>query len=102
MQNLNTTCGDEGRLRDYSMVIRRPGMHFALTLSHVQRDLRFPVVERIMDHEVYPDFVDYTVGGYMYKGDFMAVLDIDKLVADEELSNASARRVASIKGKGNE
>lgn len=91
-----------GRLRDYSMVIRRPGMHFALTLSHVQRDLRFPVVERIMDHAVDPDFVNYTVGGYMYKGDFMAVLDIDKLVADEELSNASARRVASIKGKGNE
>lgn len=91
-----------GRLRDYSMVIRRPGLYFALTLSHVQRDLRFPIGERIMDRAVDPDFANYTVGGYMYKGDFMAVLDIDKLVADEELSNASARRVASIKGKGNE
>lgn len=91
-----------GRQRDYSVVIRRPGLYFALTLSHVQRDLRFPVSERIIDHAVDPDFVDYTEGGYMYKGDFMAVLDIEKLVADEELSNASARRVASIKGKGNE
>ena len=91
-----------GRLRDYSMVIRRPGMYFALTLSHVQRDLRFPVGERITDHAVDPDFAQYTAGGYLYKGEFMAVLDIDKLVADEELSNASARRVASIKGKGNE
>jgi twitching motility protein PilI len=91
-----------GRMRDYSMVIRRPGMYFALTLSHVQRDLRFPIGERITDHAVDPDFVNYTSGGYMYKGDFMAVLDIDKLVADEELSNASARKVASTKGKGNE
>jgi len=91
-----------GRVRDYSMVIRRPGMYFALSLSHVQRDLRFPIGERIMDHPVDPDFAAYTLGGYIYKGDFMAVLDIDKLVADEELSNASARRVASIKGKSNE
>ncbi len=38
----------------------------------------------------------------MYKGDFLAVLDINKLVADEELSNASAGRVSSTKGKSNE
>ncbi len=91
-----------GRLRDYCMVIRRPGMYFALTLSHVQRDLRFPIGERVMDHAVDPDFAEYTLGGFMYKGDFMAVLDIDKLVADEELSNASARNISSNKGKGNE
>jgi twitching motility protein PilI len=91
-----------GRQRDYCMVIRRPGMYFGLTLSHVQRDLRFPIEQRIMDHEVDPDFVDYTLGGFMYKGEFLAVLDIEKLVADEELSNAAAARVSLIKGKSNE
>ena len=91
-----------GRLRDYCMVIRRPGMYFGLTLSHVQRDLRFPIEQRSMDHPVDPDFAAYALGGFMYKGDFMVVLDIEKLVGDEELSNASARRVSSIKGKGNE
>jgi twitching motility protein PilI len=91
-----------GRLRDYCMVIRRPGMYFGLTLSHVQRDLRFPIAQRVMDHAVDPDFAGYTLGGFMYKGDFLAVLDIDKLVADDELSNAAAGRVSSSKGKGNE
>ncbi len=91
-----------GRARDYCMVIRRPGLYFGLTLSHIQRDLRFPIEERMMDHPVDPDFVGYTQGGFMYKGEFLAVLDIEKLVADEELSNASAGRGCSNKGKGNE
>jgi twitching motility protein PilI len=91
-----------GRARDYCMVIRRPGMYFGLTLSHVQRDLRFPIEDRIVDHPVDPDFAGYTLGGFMYKGEFLAVLDIQKLVADEELSNASAGRGSSNKGKGNE
>jgi twitching motility protein PilI len=91
-----------GRMRDYCMVIRRPGLYFGLTLSHVQRDLRFPIEERVMDGAVDPDFVGYTLGGFIYKGDFLAVLDIDKIVACEELSNASAGRVSSNKGKGNE
>jgi twitching motility protein PilI len=91
-----------GRVRDYCMVIRRPGMYFGLTLSHVQRDLRFPIEERVMDHPVDPDFEKYAMGGFMYKGDYLVVLDIDKLVADEELSNASAGGVASNRRKGNE
>jgi twitching motility protein PilI len=88
-----------GRMRDYCMVIRRPGLYFGLTLSHVQRDLRFPTSERIMDHPVDPDFADYTLGGFSYKGDFLAILDINKLVADEELSNASAGEKPTIRGK---
>lgn len=91
-----------GRSRDYCMVIRRPGMYFGLTLSHVQRDLRFPIEQRIMDHAVDPDFAEYTLGGFVYKGEFLAVLDIEKLVADEELSNAAAARVSSMKGKSND
>ena len=38
----------------------------------------------------------------MYKGDFLAVLDIDKLVEDAELSNASAGKASSTRRKGNE
>ena len=91
-----------GRSREYCMVVRRPGLYFGLTLSHVQRDLRFPIEERVMDHPVDPDFARYTLGGFEYKGEFMAVLDIEKLVADEELSNASAGEVSSIRGKTNE
>jgi twitching motility protein PilI len=88
-----------GRARDYCMVIRRPGMYFGLTLSHVQRDLRFPIDQRLPDQPGDPDFAAYSLGGYMYKGDFMQVLDIEKLVADEELSNASARKVTSKQGE---
>lgn len=88
-----------GRARDWCMVIRRPGMYFALTLSHVQRDLRFPIEQRIHDRSADPDFAAYALGGFMYKGDFMQVLDIDKLVADEELSDASARKVNSKQGE---
>ena len=91
-----------GRIRDYCMVIRRPGQYFGLTLSHVQRDLRFPIEDRVMDHQVDPDFAEYTLGGFKYKGDFLAVLDIDKLVEDAELSNASAGTTSSIRRKGNE
>ena len=91
-----------GRMRDYCMVISRPGQYFAITLSHVQRDLRFPVEERVTDQPVDPDFAEYTLGGFMYKGDFLAVLDVDKLVLDEELSNASAGKASSIRRKGNE
>jgi len=91
-----------GRMRDYCMVISRPGQYFAITLSHVQRDLRFPVEERVMDHPVDADFAGYTLGGFQYKGDFLAVLDIDKLVVDEEISNAAAGNASSIRRKGNE
>jgi chemotaxis signal transduction protein len=89
-------------VRDFCIVIRRPGLHFGLTLSHVQRDLRFPIEERMTDLPVDPDFERYTQGGFKYKDDFLPVLDIDKLVADEELANASAGKGSSIKGKGNE
>jgi len=87
-----------GRVRDYSMVVKRPGICFALTLSHVQRDLRFPIEERVLDHPVDPDFAPFTLGGFMYIDQFLAVLDIDRLVADEELANASATRISTSRG----
>ena len=88
-----------GRVRDYSMVIRRPGLYFAITLSDVQRDLRLPVEERIMEHPVDPDFARFSLGGFKHGGEFLAVLDIDKLVADAEISNAAAAESSTSKGE---
>jgi twitching motility protein PilI len=91
-----------GRVRDYCMVVRRPGMYFGMTLSQVQRDLRFAKEDRLMDHPVDPDFAEFSLGGFMHGDEFLAVLDIDKLVADEEISNAAAAENSSFKGKNDE
>jgi twitching motility protein PilI len=88
-----------GRARDYCMVVRRPGMYFGITLSDIQRDLKFPIEQRDMDHVVDPDFARFSLGGFRSGGKFLAVLDIDKLVADEELCNASASENSLMKGK---
>jgi twitching motility protein PilI len=79
-----------GRSREYCMVIRRPGFHFAITLSQVERDIKFPVELRDMTHDVDPDFSDYCLGGFHYRNNFLAVLDIDKLLVESGLANASA------------
>jgi twitching motility protein PilI len=79
-----------GRVREFCMVIRRPGFHFGMTLSSVERDVKFPVAERDMEHPVDADFAGFALGGFHDGERFMAVLDIDKLVADSDLSNASA------------
>ena len=91
-----------GRVRDYCMVVKRPGLYFGLTLSHVQRDLRFPIEERIVEHAVDEDFAPFALGGFMYRNEFLTVLDIDRLVADEELQNASATKGSSNRGKNHE
>lgn len=84
-----------GRIRDYCMVIRRPGFYFGLTLSDVERDMKFPVEERDMDYPVDADFAAFTLGGFHSGDRFLAVLDVDKLVADSDLSNAAASRNAA-------
>ena len=87
-----------GRSRDYCMVVNRGGLHFGMTLSHIQRDLQFPLEERLMDHPMDADFERYALGGFNYRDEFLAVLDLDKLVADEELVNASATAHVSSRG----
>jgi twitching motility protein PilI len=79
-----------GRLRDFCMVIRRPGFYFGITLSAVERDIKFPLGDRDMVHPVDDDFSAYTAGGFRDGDRFLAVLDIEKLVADSELSSAAA------------
>jgi twitching motility protein PilI len=79
-----------GRVRDYCMVIRRPGFYFGITLSDVERDVNFPLDQRDMDYPVDEAFSAFTLGGFHYGERFLAILDIDKLVGDSDLSNAAA------------
>ncbi len=78
-----------GRSREYCMVIRRPGFDFGMTVSAIERDLKFSIEQRDMEHTIDPDFADLTLGGYHQNNKFLAVLDIDKLVADSDFSDAS-------------
>ena len=71
------------------MVVRRPGFHFAITLSDIERDIKFPIGQRDMEQAIDADFSDYCLGGFHYGDKFLAVLDIDKLVAESGLANAS-------------
>tara|TARA_R110002110_G_scaffold362241_1_gene572029 strand:- start:101186 stop:101752 length:567 start_codon:yes stop_codon:yes gene_type:complete len=91
-----------GKKRDYCMVLRRPGFYFGITLSSVERDLRFPIENRDMEHAVDPDLAGFTLGGFMYNDRFLAILDIDRLVADEDLSNASATDTSANEGMSND
>lgn len=91
-----------GRVRDYCMVVRRPGMYFGITLSDIQGDLKFDIDQRDMNHPVDPDFAKFSLGGFKHDDHFLAVLDIDKLVADDDLSNASASGNSIVKGKSDE
>lgn len=84
-----------GRVRDFCMVIRRPGFYFGITLSAVERDMKFPLADIDMDHPVDPDFNDFTLGGFLDGERYLAILDVDRLVADSELSNASSRDAVS-------
>jgi len=79
-----------GRVRDYCLVLRRPGFYFGITLSSLERDMKFPVEERDMTQAVEADFAAYALGGFQDGERFLPVLDIDKLIADGELSNAAA------------
>lgn len=100
---LPVICGDvlfrkepyAGRAREYCMVVRRPGFHFAVTLSHIERDIKFPIAQRDMEKSIDSDFADYCLGGFQHQGKFLAVLDIDKLVADSGLADASATKFVS-------
>jgi twitching motility protein PilI len=91
-----------GRVRDFCMVIRRPGFYFGVTLSDVERDMKFPLEERDMDHPVDEDFAHFTLGGFHDGDRFLAVLDIEKWVADSELSSAAASGSVSSEGMSDE
>lgn len=91
-----------GRLRDFCMVVRRPGFYFGLTLSEVERDIKFPLEQRNMEYPVDEHFSGFTLGGFHDGNRFLAVLDIEKLVADSELSNAAAPFAVSDEEKSDE
>ena len=79
-----------GRPREYCMVIRRSGFHFGITLSHLERDMKFPIGQRNMAQSIDSDFADYCLGGFHHGEKFLAVLDIQKLVSESGLANAAA------------
>lgn len=90
-----------GRVRDYCMVLRRPGFYFGITLSSIERDMRFPVKQRDMEQAVEADFAPYAVGGFADGERFLPVLDIDKLIADGDMSNAAATEADSTEDHSN-
>lgn len=88
-----------GRVRDYCLVLRRPGFYFGITLSAIERDMKFPLEERDMSQTVEADFAPYALGGFQDGERFLPVLDIDKLIADSDLSNAAANDADSIEDR---
>lgn len=79
-----------GRKREYCMVIKRPGFHFALTLSTLERTVSLPLAQRDMQHPVVESFAPYCAGGFIRGDQFLPILDINKLVADRALSDTAA------------
>ncbi|MEH6589347.1 MAG: chemotaxis protein CheW [Halioglobus sp.] len=91
-----------GRVREYCMVIRRPGFKFGLTLSAIERDMKLPIEERDMSCEIDKDFAELTLGGFRVNDQVLAVLDIDKLVTDADFVNASVKENDSTEEESNE
>ncbi len=91
-----------GRVRDYCMVLRRPGFYFGITLSDIERDMRFAIESRDMTQAVEADFAPYALGGFSDGERFLPVLDIEKLIADGELSNAAATEADSSEDHNND
>ena len=87
-----------GRIRDHCMVVKRSGFYFGITLSDIERSLRFPIEERDMEHPIDPDIADFSLGGFRHGDRFLAVLDVDKLIADSDFANASAVEADSTEG----
>jgi twitching motility protein PilI len=90
-----------GRVRDYCMVLRRPGFYFGITLSAIERDMRFPVEQRDTEQAVEADFAPYAAGGFADGERFLPVLDIEKLIADGDMSNAAATDADSTEDHNN-
>ncbi|MEM1112857.1 MAG: chemotaxis protein CheW [Pseudomonadota bacterium] len=84
-----------GRVRDHCMVVQRPGYYFAITLSAIERDLKFPIEERVMEHAIDSDFEPFCLGGFNSRDRFLAVLDLDKLVASGVLADAAVAGIDS-------
>jgi twitching motility protein PilI len=85
----------QGRPREWCMVIKRQGYHFGMTLSSVERDMKFPVEERDMTTAIDSDFSGFTLGGFHHRNKFLAVLDLDRLLANSELADASIAQTDS-------
>jgi len=88
-----------GGRRDYCLVIKRPGVYLAITLSEIQRDLWFKAVDRDMSKKVESSLSRFCLGGFYHQGAFLPVLDIDSLISDADLLDASASSITSAGDK---
>ncbi|MEP4486251.1 MAG: chemotaxis protein CheW [Halioglobus sp.] len=82
----------EGRVREYSMVIRKAGIHFGITLSQVHRNLKLPVDQRVMDICADDAIAKFCLGGFRQNEKLLSVLDVDKLIEESELGDAALIR----------
>ena len=64
--------------------------------------MRFPLEDRDMEYAVDSNFAGFTLGGFHEGNRFLAILDVDRLVADTELANASASIAVSHEGMNDE
>ena len=79
----------DGLVREYTMVIRRPGTLLGITLSQVFGNLKLPIEHHAMDIAIDDDIANYCLGGFPKDGKPIAVLDIQKLITESGLSDAS-------------
>lgn len=82
--------GFTGAARQFCIVIDKPGAFFAITLSEVIGNRKFPLQGLEQHHPLDPAFADYCLGGFKRHGTFYAILDVDKLVKHHPLFNAAA------------
>ncbi|PIE39358.1 MAG: hypothetical protein CSA53_01985 [Gammaproteobacteria bacterium] len=82
--------GFTGAVRNYCIVIDKPGAFFAITLSEVIGNRKFPLQTLEQHHPLDPAFADYCLGGFKRHGTFYAILDVDQLVKHHPLLNTAA------------
>ena len=63
--------------------------------------MRFPVEQRDTEQAVEADFAPYAAGGFADGERFLPVLDIEKLIADGDMSNAAATDADSTEDHNN-
>lgn len=81
--------GHVGRTRDFCLVVDKPGHYFAITLSDILGNRTFPLSTLKQGLPDDPDFAEFCLGGFNDNDQFLALLDIDKLVTKSALFTAA-------------
>ena len=97
-------CGDTlfgerlapGRRREYCLVVRQPGFHVGLTLSHVHGNIALPLAQRTANMPLAGLFADCCDGGFWQGERFLGLLDCTLLTASGALADTSASPAAPV------